>query len=104
MASTATGRVARVSGDGRSPRRLKSVDLDGLATLVPAAAGADHVRRLGRLAMRADAAGRAAQAPRRGLVAAALRLRLLLLRDGHGRSPTIDVVRAPECACGARVG
>ena len=33
MASTATGRVASVSGVGRSPRRLKSVDLDRLAPL-----------------------------------------------------------------------
>ena len=59
MASTATGSVASVSGEGRSPRRLKSVDLDRLAPLVPAAARADHVRRLGRLAVRAHAAGRA---------------------------------------------
>ena len=63
MASTATGSVASVSGDGRSPRRLKSVDLDGLATLVPAAAGADDVRGLGRLAVRAHAARRPAQTP-----------------------------------------
>ena len=68
MASTATGSVASVSGEGRSPRRLKSVDLDRLASLVPAAARADDVRRLGRLAVRAHAArpaGRAAT-PRPG--------------------------------------
>ena len=66
MASTATGSVASVSGVGRSPRRLKSVDLDRLAPLVPAAARAHDVRRLGRLAVRADAArpgGRAARPP-----------------------------------------
>src|ERR1700733_13736983 len=112
MASTATGSVARVSGDGRSPRRLKSVDLDGLATLVPAAAGADHVRGLGGLAVRAHAArgpapapGRGLggvavrphaargrpRAPGRGLVAVALGLGLLLLGDCHGRTPTIGL-------------
>src|ERR1700733_14109650 len=90
MASTATGSVARISGLGRSPRRLKSVDLDRLAPLVPAAAGADHVGRLGRLAVRAHAAGRQVQTPGPGQVAAALGLGFLLLGDGHEGTPTID--------------
>ena len=90
MASTATGSVASVSGLGRSPRRLKSVDLDRLATLVPAAAGADHVGCLGGLAVRAHAAGRPFQTPRSSQVTAALGLGLLLLGDGHGGTPTID--------------
>src|ERR1700722_2199395 len=90
MASTATGSVASVSGLGRSPRRLKSVDLDRLAPLVPAAAGADHVRRLGRLTVRAHAAGGQVQTPRPSQVAAALGLGLLLLGNGHGETPTID--------------
>src|SRR5580704_5413915 len=104
MASTATGRVASVSGVGRSPLRIKSVDLDRLATLVPAAAGAHDVRCLGRLAVRAHAAGRAAQAPGGSLVAAALGLGLLLLRDSHRGSPTIDSGRAdpPGSASGER--
>src|SRR5580704_15631283 len=87
MASTATGRVASVSGVGRSPLRLKSVDLDRLATLVPAAIGAHDVRSLGPLAMRADAEGREGQPPGARLVGVALRLGLLLLRDGHDGSP-----------------
>src|ERR1700722_18460300 len=90
MASTATGSVASVSGLGRSPRRLKSVDLDRLAAPVPAAAGADHVGSLGRLAVRAHAAGGQVQTPRPSQMAAALGLGLLLLGDGHGGTPTID--------------
>ena len=109
MASTATGRVASASVDGRSPRRLKSVDLDGLATLVPPAAGADDVRRLGRLAVGAHAAGRAAQHPGGGLAAAALGLGRLLLRDSHRGSPTFESGRARTAlvrgsATGARRG
>src|ERR1700685_1381443 len=83
MASTATGRVASVSGLGRSPLRLKSVDLDRLAALVPAAGGTHDVGGLGGLAVRAHAAGRARQSPGAGLVRTALGLGLLLLRDGH---------------------
>src|SRR5580692_11523905 len=94
MASTATGSFASASGDGRSPRRLKSVDLDGLATLVPTAAGADHVRCLRGLAVRAHAAGRPAEPPGASQVAAALGLGLLLLGDCHERTPTIGSGRS----------
>ena len=103
MASTATGSVASVSGLGRSPRRLKSVDLDRLAPLVPAATRADHVRRLRRLAVRAHAAGRQVEPPRPSQMAAALGLGLLLLGDGHGGTPTIDS-GADALSDGARPG
>ena len=89
MASTATGRAASASVPGRSPRRLKSVDLDGLTPLVPPADRADDVRCLGGLAVGAHAAGRPAQHPVGGLAATPLGFGRLLLRDCHRGSPTI---------------
>ena len=47
IASTATGRVASVADRGAGPCGVNSVDLDRLATLVPAAVRADHVGHLG---------------------------------------------------------
>src|SRR5580658_8639730 len=91
MASMATGRAASASAEGRSPRRLKSVDLYRLPALVPAAARADHVRRLGHLAVGTHAAGRAAQDPGGSLVTTAFGLGLLLLGDSHGGSPTFEL-------------
>src|ERR1700684_244574 len=88
-ASTATGSLASASVVGRSPRRLKSVDLYGLTSLVPTAARAHHVRRLGRLGVGAHAAWWAAQHPVGGLAASPLGFGRLLLRDCHRGSPTI---------------
>ena len=67
-------------------RRPRSVDLDGLAAVVPAAVAAHDVGQLGRAAAGADAARRRVQRPGRGPAAPALRLGGLLLRDGHQRS------------------
>src|SRR2546423_2066391 len=71
MASTAMG-----------SKRL--LDVDGLAAAVPTAVGADHVRQFGLPALRARAAGGGGEPPVGGAAASALRLRCLLLGDGHG--------------------
>src|SRR4029079_3509502 len=72
------GRIdASVTGGG-------SVDVDGLAAVVPPAVAAHDVGQLGGAAARAGAAGRSLDGPGRGATAAALRLGGLLLGDGHG--------------------
>src|SRR5262245_10984682 len=77
MASTAIGST-EPARDRRS-----GVDVDGDAVLVPAARRAHRVRLLGVAAPRARAARRGVELPGAGATAAGLRLRLLLLRDGH---------------------
>src|SRR5579883_3069353 len=86
IASTATGRAASSAGERRRPRRVTSVDLDGLAPLVPPAVRAHDMGQLRLVAVRADAPRRRCQAPVRGLAAAALGLGRLLLGDCHPRS------------------
>src|SRR4051794_12282871 len=77
MASTAIGSIG-VAGLAAS-----GVDVDGDAVLVPATGRAHSVRLLGISAARAGAARRGGEVPGSGATAAGLRLRLLLLRDGH---------------------
>ena len=60
-----------------------SVDVDGLAALVPTAGAAHDVGALGAPTAGAEAAIGRVEPPRRGPAAPALRLRGLLLRDGH---------------------
>ena len=103
MASTATGRVASVSGAGTlapaaqvsRPRPLgapctsHSWGRRRAASWTPGSAG--------------TRCGRAAQTPGPGLVTAALGLGLLLLGDGHRRTPTI-VSGAEALSAGAGPG
>src|SRR5215217_2651856 len=77
MASTAIGNI-EPARDRRS-----GVDVDGDAVLVPPAGRAHGVRLLGVAAARARAARGGVELPGTGATAAGLRLRLLLLRDGH---------------------
>ena len=79
IASTAMGSMSR--------RFSGSADVDGDAVLVPTARRADRVRGLRVAAARAGAPSGRSQLPRTSAVAAALHLRLLLLRNGHGGSP-----------------
>src|SRR5439155_12500792 len=79
---------ARGGGSDRRPRTGAGdvdalADVDGDAALVEAAVRAHDVGQLGVAAPRTDAARRRVQLPGGGAVAAALRLRLLLLGDGH---------------------
>src|SRR3954462_5903344 len=71
-----------------------SVDVDGLATVVPPTVAAHHVGALHGAAPRARAAAGGADGPRRRASAPALRLRGLLLRDSHARVPGIGSGRA----------
>src|SRR3954451_21165138 len=80
MASTAIGNITYCCAG-------RSTDFDSDAVLVPTAARAHGVRRLGVAATRACAASRSTQLPRTRAVAAALHLRLLLLGNGHNGSP-----------------
>src|ERR1700728_401326 len=102
MASMATGRSA-AAGEGALPLGLKSVDLDGDASRVPATARADHVGGLRLGAVPAHAARRRLQHPVGGLAATALGLRGLLLRDSHRRAPD-PCVRATSWRRLGRVG
>src|SRR4029079_1124531 len=96
--STAACAAARISSGARSPpiastaigninEGYGSADVDSDAVLVPTARRAHRVRQLGGGTPRAHTARRGRQLPRAGTMATRLRLRLLLLGNGHGSLP-----------------